>query len=163
MDRRNYNKIKLLLFIVLLEVLISCTLVTKDVSCFPREIVYGVYAKCISFLPEPEWNDMVGVWQSDDGALIVLKDDGVAALIDVNWEKMSDYYFCQCRGNCFGRWELCSTDQTDMYHVLIDLGTVITPMRFEISGRFEILPPWEMIYIISNVDTLDFYEFKKIR
>lgn len=130
---------------------------------------------------EVQRQDFVGIWKSDDGAVIELKADGSYVAREIDYYKI--YFENEHKGkklNFIGQWEIADENKksklelhTDATFKDVGINKTYTyngevrshklGLTFEISGEglFENKPPWYLFIWIGDPDDMNKYKFVK--
>jgi len=118
---------------------------------------------CIFQNPSPD--EIVGVWQSDDNAVINFYDDGTFYAKNLNSDKVfSSRKIIDDYLNVSGKWSL-NGEQDSWYLDLqfLDNKKIYgSPLQIRGSGILEINPPWHLFFWIGDPDQFNTYDFYKI-
>lgn len=131
--------------------------------------------------PEPKREDFIGVWKSDDGAVIELRIDGVYSAKQINYYNYdSEKEYENRRLDFTGRWEIVNEEKKlrlklQSNATFKDFGINRTytvdgqvyshkiGLTFDIAGQglLEDKPPWHLFVWIGDPDNVDKYKFEK--
>lgn len=130
--------------------------------------------------PELRNQDFVGLWKSEDGAVIELNEDGSYTAKQVDYYKAySEKEFKNKRIDFSGRWSFVNSEKKKLelqsdatyqdfgidYTYTVD-GKVRSHkigLTFEILGQglFENRPPWYLFVWVGDPDDINKYKFEK--
>lgn len=110
--------------------------------------------------------DFVGIWKSNDGAIIQLKSDFSFIANSLDFSKIY-YPFYKCKNkktDCIGKWKYTMNSQKErVIYVLCDVDNKQRSFSFYISGKGVLgnKPPWDLYVDIGDPDDMNRYVFTK--
>ncbi len=128
--------------------------------------------------PVPQWEEMIGTYEAEDGAMIVLKEDSTIVLLNIDWSRVMNKINTVYTAEEIGKWQF-NEYYPDEYWDYYGLEVSLRPSwihRWTTSEDREYIniwiegervlgyfPPWTIYTELGDPDEMNRYYFKKIK
>lgn len=128
--------------------------------------------------PVPQMNELTGVYQAEDDAIIILREDSTILFLNIDWSKVLRTTYFQYSPEEVSTWKIIPYELTPYDEIFNWRGRYLLStqlysekiggyvgIEFFIHGenRMGYYPPWNLYIDISDPDDMNRYYFKKIK
>ena len=121
--------------------------------------------------PHPQRNEIIGTYQADDGAMIILQEDSTIIFLNVDWNKMFNTQKTSYLPEEITKWNFSSqypNEYRNQYAIEAELsgapwGLQTCVLFIEGENKWGYYPPWNLLYAEpKGIDELA-YCFRRIK